>query len=157
MRLPGRFSHYKYPPSDRPVLSVMSCPLSWSLSSSLSSCSLLLLLVFTPGLAEQDCSCLQCEPSLEVYRGTVRLVTTSSSLINISISSTTRGADQLYLRGCGCFMVFSGQGRSGRAQKIARPGLHRIESRVYVGSVFREENCDNIQRYPENFRYYNVQ
>ena len=116
---------------------------------------LLLLLLLSPSLADQDCTCRQCGGTLEVYRGTARLLTTSSTLTNISISTTTQGANQVYLMGCGCFMVFSGRGRYGRAQKINSPGLHRIESRVYVGSVFREENCQNIHRYPDNFRYFN--
>ena len=54
-------------------------------------------------------------------------------------------------------MVFSGRGRYGRAQKVSRAGLQRLETRVYVGSVWREENCDIIQRYPGNVRYFNAQ
>ena len=68
-------------------------------------CSLLLLLhlllLVSPALPDSDCSCWQCEPSLEVYRGTDLLLTTSSTITNISISTTSRGADMLYLRGCG--------------------------------------------------------
>ena len=119
------------------------------------SCLLVLLLLVSPRLADHDCTCQECGGTLEVYRGTDLLLTTSSTLTNISITTTTLGADQIYLLGCGCFMVFSGRGRYGRAQKISSPGLTRIESRVYVGSVWREENCHLIHRYPDNFRYYN--
>ena len=130
------------------------CSQSTLMSGSVSFLLLLLLLV-SPGLSDHDCSCLQCGGTLEVYRGTDLLLSTSSTMTNISITTTTWGADQIYLLGCGCFMVFSGRGRYGRAQKISSPGLTRIESGVYVGSVWREENCHLLHRYPDNFRYYN--
>ena len=80
------------------------------------SALLLFSLLAAPSAPCHSCVCQLCGGGLEVYRGTELLLTTSTT--NVGLRNITAGADQVYLMGCGCYMIFSGRGKYGRAQKI---------------------------------------
>ena len=102
------------------------------------SALLLFSLLAAPSAPCHSCVCQLCGGGLEVYRGTELLLTTSTT--NVGLRNITAGADHVYLMGCGCYMIFSGRGKYGRAQKISQPGLHRLDARLrVVGAIFREQ------------------
>ena len=93
----------------------VSSLLTLSMFSS-SSALLVFSLLAAPSTPCHSCVCQLCGGGLEVYRGTELLLTTSTT--NVGLRNITAGADHVYLMGCGCYMIFSGQGKYGRAQKI---------------------------------------
>ena len=118
------------------------CPLGSSLLTSFSMSPsvltlLLLSLLTSPSLSCHSCICEQCGGSLEVYRGTNLVLNTNTT--RVGLRNITVGADTVYLVGCGCFMIFTGQGKFGRAQKVSEPGLQRLDRRVRVGAIYREQ------------------
>ena len=99
--------------------------------------TLLLASLLYPSLSSHSCICQQCGGALEVYRGTHLVLSTTTT--RVGLRNVTVGADTVYMVGCGCFMIFTGQGKFGRAQKVSQPGLQRLDRRVRVGAIYREQ------------------
>ena len=91
--------------------------------------NLLVILLISPvTLASHSCSCLHCGGSLEIYSGTNLLLRTDLTMVGLR--NITHGADQVYLLGCGCFMIFSGDGQYGRAQKIREDQKLKLKDQI---------------------------
>ena len=51
--------------------------------------------------------------------------------------SIVPGQDKIFLEGCGCFLLFQGAGKVGRAFLLSRPGQYYYNLRI-IGSIFKQ-------------------
>ena len=105
-----------------------------------------LAIFLTITLLDKDMATGICDGTVRVRSGGQEFLFNSShQVIPGGQLSIIPGRDKILLEGCGCFLLYQGAGKVGRAFLLSRPGLHHYNLHI-IGSVFKQVSsttCDS--------------